>query len=482
MSEKIKISSIHDIKKLNVDQIRSIDPERMDFGTCLQDCALIAATYERGAHATPTEAATFATLTRGIQNQIAFSKGVVPSLQSYLPNPNEDAKKVAMQAAKYASDAAPEIGNSQGTGAQNDHTLQSFRLNNQTQTVSFGDGFGDALLNFAKDCIPCDFRMLSLSELHPNIDLLGLLEEDIKRRLKVIQDVGKILSNFDIYADFCELMSLLSFMCIPDLQRIIAILMALFMLELPEIDGLIGALQALIMPLFSPILAALASLLDQFEVMVTNPLDCVVDAINAQLAKINVKVDPSSPLEESRAALGAGLLELSVFIQQAQAKIRDKVNFYLGELRALLEEVGTGDASYFLASLRKLKIIRTVGFIVAIIKAVTQGHAACSNSKPPEKEEIDNFFDTFLNPNAPFVISIDNGGNLNIDEKQLINPDNSLQFDGLDLVDSSTLLTIKETSAILSQPSHVVIPCKLQAVSVDDTNKLNRFIQDLNAL
>jgi hypothetical protein len=196
------------------------DPSKISLGTDQQDCSLIASTFERGAHSTPTEVAVFATLGRMLQNKKQISSLASQSFSSY---------DVPSQ--------VPVNGNPTD--------LQGLNLSNNT-TVSLGNNFGSKLLDMAKNCIPCDLRLLSKFQLKPNINLLSLFESHILDSLKSLNDIISLLNNADAYIDLCSLLNMLSFMCIPDLQRMIAMLMAQFMLESMSLDGMIGILQALV--------------------------------------------------------------------------------------------------------------------------------------------------------------------------------------------------------------------------------------------
>lgn len=471
------IKTLDDIKKINIDELSGVDPTRIRLGTCLQDSTLITQAFESGAHATPTEAATFATLNRSLENQIAFADSAIPSLQGYLKSPQERSDKESLV----------------------DYSKQGFNIDNAQQPTLGSESFGETLLDFARDCIPCSLRLLSFIELNPNIDLLGTLEADIFNRLKFLADVGSMFKNFDIYADFCDMLGLLSFMCIPDLQRLIAMLMALLVLELPTLEGLIGLIQGLIAPLFAPILMAITSLLDQFVLVVTNPLDCILDAINLQMRKLSFETGNETSLEKAARDINTGLSDLNKMVSESKQKIQEKLNFYVDEVKAMLGDLNGGDGAYLVASLKKLATVRMVGFIVAIINALTRGHVACSSvGKTPERSELDNFFDNFLNPNSPFNMWVDDNDQIHIDEKSsefediansptgstnlpdLPNNGNVFQFEGDPLVDT-TIFTqqIISTKRALVGSASAIIPCKLET-SITDVDKVNQFISELN--
>lgn len=476
---------------------RAIDPDALSLGTNQSDCALIAQTFERGAHATPTEAAVFATLSRNIQNNKQFAIAASDSMSTYLGMPQEDAQTTAAEAAQFASDVNTNGGG--GSSAQTNAFMQSLNIGTQKQST-YGPSFGEQLLEYARDCIPCDLRIMAFLELHPNIDLLGVLEEHLKKQLQMLIDIGNLLNNFNIYGDFCELLNLLSFMCIPDLQRIIATLMALFTLQVPQLDGLIGMLQGLIVPLFAPILMAITSLLDQFSVLVTNPLECVIDAIRQQLRKLNVETpdfsfDVTLAKENPLSQISGGLEALNFQLQDGVQTIKNKLKFYIDQVQAMLAEMGGGDSAYLEAKLAVLQLVRMISFVVAIITALTKGHLACSSTgQPSNNTEIDNFFRNFLNPQSPFDIWIDEDGEIHIDEDlpnftNIVQPPNTretlkefgnvLQFEGEPLLDIAVAQAVDEAVATLTTSAEIIIPCKLE-ITASNVEKINQWITELN--
>jgi hypothetical protein len=455
----------------------AIDPDRLDFGTDIQDCSTIANTFERGAHATATEAAVFATLSRSVQNGKHLALTTADSLTAYLRSPQESAQSSVDQAQSFDSEF------SQGESTQTEHSLQSLNVGTQQQST-FGSNFGKELLEVAKECIPCDLRLLTFLELHPSINLLEELEAHLLNQLGFLQGVTDLLNNFDSYGGFCELLNLLSFMCLPDIQRMITTLMAMLILEVPQLDGMIGNLQALIIPLFAPILMAITTLFDQFSLLVTNPLACVLDAINLQLSKLGYELDPASPVAQASMSLS----QLQDMLSNAKLQVEAKLDFYIGQVKAMLGELGGGDSAYLSLQLSKLRTVRMVAFLVAVITARTQGHAACSTKKAPELDEINNFFNNFLNPNAPFDLWVDEHGQLRIDEHvegfddavaPLSDIENVFQFEGEPVLDASAIQAAQTTAASLAETTYTVAPCRLET-SVSDVEKVNQWIEELN--
>jgi len=455
-----------DLNFASVDYL-NLDPDKLDFGTCDQTCALICQTFERGAHNTYKEPAIFATMNRMLDNTDSFAAVAQESLSGYLRQP-----------------AQPEA--QSATAGATDNVLQGLKIEN-TDISTVGSAFGKTLLDWMKNCIPCAARMLALLELHPHVDLLGALETDLLSRLSVLTDLANLLSNIDMYADFCSLLSLLNFMCIPDLQKLIAMFVALLAQIAFEMDGLIGLLQALIAPLFAPILMSITSLLDQFALTVLSPVDCIITSIEEQLSKIDFEVAAKATrgLKEGAGKLQegmkGGLAELNQSVIDAKQHIQQKLAFYIDQVKAMLGELGFGDVAYLRISLKKLTLIRLIAFIIAVITAIAKGQQACSPGKSPEASELDNFFNNFLNPNSSFSMSIDEGGNLHLDEKiPLLNSPNVFQFEGKPVLNPELAQQISSTASALSKNVEVKIPCKLE-VEAADLDKVNRWMAELDS-
>jgi hypothetical protein len=435
----LKVFTLEELKKLDPDPLGKIDPEKIKFGTDLQDSALIAQTFERGAHYTPKEVAVFATLNRHLENYRHISKNTSNMLKSYVMVPENSVSQQMEASIKASQDAGAEIPDA-GTADPKDGQAfaQSLGMDSFEQSTGDSDNFGDKFSKWLSDCIPCDLRIGSWLELNPNIDLGNILRAGLSGMLDFLNGLGNLLRNLDVFGDFCALMDLFNFTCIPDLQRILLLLATLLAFEMPKIDGLIGLVQALIAPLFSPILTAIMGLFDQFILLVANPLECIVDAINQQLEKLprsdnpffpqkevvtnpetgyrEVKTTPGTvsglaqtfgasdetfrsivEKEEKAVALkeewvdaptqsavesisavsqgvGEGLSVLKGFISDTIAMLKEKLRFYLADLQSLLGDMASVDASYIAMSLRKMQIIRLISFITALITALASGN------------------------------------------------------------------------------------------------------------
>lgn len=488
----------------------NLDPEKISLGTRQQDCLLIAETFEKAAHSIPTEAAAFSTLSRQIQNNIGLSKAMKNSLDSYFITANKDLS-------------------------------QSFNLGNQD--LPLDEQFAKKLMDLAKDCIPCEFRLSALAEVKPGFDIFEMYKSYYDNAIKQLEELSNIFNDFDIYGDFCSFINLFNFLCIPDLQRILSLLMALFLLDVPRMLAFFNLLKCLIVPLFAPIILALQSMLEQYMQIVTQPLDCVVEAINFQinkfsvnLAEIRQSVKPEDkPVEDPKQTkagaaihkyasyadlpgdklnqglnklyaaatpdktvkvsskvplaikeVSNGIKLLNEILQDGLNKLKEKLKFYEDQARALIGDISGGDRAYIQAKLRTIQIVRMIAFVRSAIIAISKGKTECDNEKSPEKSELDNFFDKYIN-NSTFKVTVDNNGQLVIDEGELIeselpqlfNSKNVIQFERDTVLDISNDLKVKELGKELGKTTHVVKQCKLET-STEDVNKVNEWISQLS--
>jgi hypothetical protein len=465
VSTEVKVPSLADLK--------DVDVERLNFGTDYQDCSLIASFFERCCHSIPTEAASFAPLTRQLQGTKNFANTAQKTLSSYIRAPGENP----------------------GAAVNPALALQALKIGDTT-TATYGSDFGNQLLDWLKNCIPCQLRIVSYLELHPNLDLLGAFKTDIKEKLKMLMDLVNSLKNFDIYSDICELLKLLNFMCIPDLQRIITALMALLILQVPNLDGIVAFLQSLVSFIFAPIFMGLTSLLDQLGLLVVNPLQCIIDAIDEQMQKLNYQSESLAKAQESLDSFTNGLSMIKSQIIEAKQLLQQKIEFYINQVRKMIPQINFGNSSYLHLSFKKLQIVRMIGVVVGIIAMLSKGLSVCSNQgKSPEKSELDNFFNTYLNPNQPFIIFVDDTGNLQIQEKtggleEIASPSNenkktpffgkTINFDAEKTVkDPELRQAILETSNVVTKKADVVVQCNIRTTS-EDASLVNQWIEELN--
>ena len=495
----------------------NIDPERINLGTRQQDCLLITQTFERAAHSIPTEAAVFSTLSRQVQNNILISGSMKDNLNSYF--------------------ATAESISSNGSSANSKQSSQSFFSNNN---IPIEEKFAKKLMDLVKDCIPCEFRLSAFAEVKPDVDILTTYINYYENALNQLKSITDIFNNFDQYGDFCTFINFFNFMCLPDIQRILSLLMALFLLEVPTALAFFDLLKCLIAPLFLPVILGLQSMLDQYMRLVTNPLDCVVEAINYQIGKLSIdpeKINPpkypeaqapeppktsadakrakagaaikkyasvvnypgdlikkplkkvndaltiktkitlTSPHAEAIKELSSGLKQLNSMLQDGLTKLKEKLKYYEDQAKALIGDISGGDMEYLKAKMRLLQIVRMISFVKAVIIAISKGKTECNQ----EKDELNSYFQELINPDSPYEAWIDDNGQLNITEKELelSESKNTIDFKTDDTLSITSDLRTKEISEDLNKTTYIVKPCKLET-STEDVNRVNDWISQLN--
>lgn len=148
---------------------------------------------------------------------------------------------------------------------------------------------GKFMNNLGRDCIPCDLRLKTPDDVDPSQELLNVLEEMKRRFQEIIEKIKALFTNTEIAEDLCSLLNFLDFQCLPDLFSIIALLTSLLRKYSDIIPNLDGAFMQFVGPFFSPLLSGLSEILDRYLQMIMRPIDCVVNSLDTQLAKLDVE-------------------------------------------------------------------------------------------------------------------------------------------------------------------------------------------------
>jgi hypothetical protein len=141
-----------------------------------------------------------------------------------------------------------------------------------------------------KECIPCDFRKFGLDQIQPMTDLLSVLEQELVAKYRaILGQFSQLLNNNEINEDICSLLNFLNFQCVPDLFGILSLL-KMMILKLTDIKLInpTGLFMGILTPFFAPILNGVTELLDKYIQLILGPIDCVIDSLDAQLAKLDV--------------------------------------------------------------------------------------------------------------------------------------------------------------------------------------------------
>jgi hypothetical protein len=240
-----------------------------------QDCNLIVKTYERGCHASMTEASVFAPFTGQLDFIRNMSSTISNQMDSYTaidPLKSEAPKNEDHSLGAFLDKLLPDSMNLQLEGS-----------------VDFG---------LDSECIPCGLRINFSEELNVKAAItdigaymLEVMTAWLYRALSQIRNLIDMFKNLDKYIDICTFLDFLKdFVCIPDLAKILAILAALMMDLSFELNAIIDLALSLIVPLFMPFLTNLLDSLMKYVLLIIKPIECIIDSIQNMLGKLDYNV------------------------------------------------------------------------------------------------------------------------------------------------------------------------------------------------
>jgi len=158
----------------------------------------------------------------------------------------------------------------------------------------------DAGAIFDSKCIPCGLRIDNPDVLFTKIgtgflgvlsEYLQFMEDLLKRQLQQLQDMLGLFTNTDPYIDLCAFVKFFTdFMCVPDIARILSALMALMQKTSFEFGGVFDLILQFVGPLISPFLGNIVNLIQHYLMLVIKPLECIIDSVQALLAKFDYNV------------------------------------------------------------------------------------------------------------------------------------------------------------------------------------------------
>lgn len=238
-----------------------------------QDCNIIVKTYEKGCHASMTEASVFAPFTSQldfIQNMSSTISNQIDSYSTEKINENND---------KSFSDF-----------------LSKLFPDNLDASLSLQGDVEFGLLD--SECIPCGLRINFNEELGIKVAItdigaymLEVMEAWLNKALSQIRNLIDMFKNLDQYIDICTFLDFFkNFVCIPDLAKILAVLAALMMDLSFELNAIVDFAISLIVPLFIPFLTNLLDSLMKYVLLIIQPIECIIDSIQNLLSKLDYNV------------------------------------------------------------------------------------------------------------------------------------------------------------------------------------------------
>lgn len=139
-----------------------------------------------------------------------------------------------------------------------------------------------------RECIPCGLREIDpiAFELRTTSPFEGIAD----RLEALLGNISGAAGETEGLDDLCRLLSIFDVACIPDLFSLISLFTLLQTRYLTELElSIDGLMSAIIGVLLGPMLTNITSTLDQFIDSIMNPLKCVVQALENQLAKIDLE-------------------------------------------------------------------------------------------------------------------------------------------------------------------------------------------------
>lgn len=284
-------------------------------------------------------------------------------------------------------------------------------------------------------CIPCGTRinfggeLISLLPVQFLIDITKLLDQ----LLDQLDSMISLLNSGDVYGDLCQLYKFFTdFVCIPDLQRIVALLAAMLFKMSIQLGLTLDVIRMLVQPIFLPIFVNITGMLHQFVSLIIDPLDCVMAALDLQLEKLDVtkglstvqvqaiadsatqtsltgfstevSIQKDIGIDQIQSSLFSGMKELKYFVGKGTRDMKGLLDSYILEIGKFVDGVH-GDRSFFETQLEKLKIIRLINFITAVISVLNKGFQ-CNDPPKGTTEEFASLITEFLSPANNITVTI----------------------------------------------------------------------------
>jgi hypothetical protein len=239
----------------------------------IQDCFEISSKFERGAHHSPTEESVFAMMTPMLNNMRTTSAATLLQIES-----NRALRQSALSL--------------RGQGLAEDDD-ESYNPQEDGKSIHSDEDVGEIIADKIKECLPCEFRFDLAEDVWDKLwkDMeehwtnLGTHYERMISQLLGLQDFFNL---DDSIADICAMQEFFTeFVCIPDLRRLIAGLMALLAKLAQELSSVFDIIMMLVGPLVLPFLSSVVNVIQQFINMIIKPLQCIIDAMVKFLDKLD---------------------------------------------------------------------------------------------------------------------------------------------------------------------------------------------------
>jgi hypothetical protein len=298
-------------------------------------------------------------------------------------------------------------------------SVQGIQMRNTWYTMSQEDNAGDKLKALVADCIPCKDRILALLSLNPIEDVWGHINRMYREMSLFLVDLYDLFigdHSVGAFADFCNLLNFLSFMCIPDLASMIVVLSKLLSKYALKFKDIEISFMSIIGKISGPALTPLLATVDKYIQLIFAPIECVIAAIDAQLQKADVvqawKRNMQGKKDTERTF---GIHELSGSLKGLRKKLQTAVDEARKEWRKLDESMKDllgveeeMDKQLLDINFHMDQTVKFIGLIQAVIIALSEDAIKCGPSGNGE-EELENFFSNYVAPDFDVDIEIRDG-------------------------------------------------------------------------
>lgn len=227
----------------------------------------------------------------GLINQIPGAGADVAATYDNYDKKMGECRKWLDNLYSYGSSDHPETTNIDlGFGGEKG-TLRGVSIQNTVNTVYDSKNAGDAAKAILADCIPCRDRVMALFALNPLKDLMGILDVWYTGAIKGLIEGFDLFfgdKSNEVFADICELLKFLNFMCLPDLFGLVFMIQSLIQEYTWEWKDIRITFFSLLGKMMTPTLTPLIGLIDRYIQLLMAPIECVFDALDAQIQKLDL--------------------------------------------------------------------------------------------------------------------------------------------------------------------------------------------------
>lgn len=381
-------------------------------------------------------------------------------------------------------------------------SVQGIQMRNTWYTMSQADNAGDKIKALVADCIPCKDRILALLSLNPIEDVWTHFNRMYKQFTFFLVDLFDLFlgdHSVGVFADLCNLLNFLSFMCIPDLAAMIVVLSKLITKYSFKFKDLETSFMSIIGRFSGPALTPLLATVDKYIQLIFAPIECIIAAIDAQLQKADVAqawkrniqgkrdTERTFSIHEFGGSLKGLRKKLQTTVDEARKEWR-KLDESMKDLLGVTDEMDKQllDITYHIDQTTKF-----IGLIQAVMIALSEdaikcgpsGSGSSSESGSPSgsgEEELQNFLSNYIAPSFDVDIIVQDGEarltpQVPEDIDQLLQTVGKYQKQ----TDQISLPTTAQTKAP-AQIGQVIIPLKncLYTTTDGELEKVKEFLGD----